>query len=96
MARRIYIVSYDIADPRRLRQVARLLEGFGSRIQYSVFECPLDKLRLEKLKARLKETIQRDSDQILFIDLGSTTAHTGLKIESMGLPYLVRSRLTIV
>ena len=96
MARRRYIVSYDIADPRRLRKVARIVEGFGTRIQYSVFECPLDNLRLEKLKARLKDALNRDADQILFIDLGETAASTGLRIESIGLPYLVRSRLTIV
>lgn len=96
MARRRYIVSYDVADPKRLRQIARTLEGYGARIQYSVFECPLDNLRLEKLKARLREILNRDADQILFIDLGPTTASTGLRIEHLGLPYLVRSRLTII
>ena len=43
-----YLVSYDICDPKRLRRVARSLEGFGVRLQYSVFECPLDELRLAK------------------------------------------------
>lgn len=41
-ARIRYLVSYDICQPKRLRQVARVLEGFGVRLQYSVFECPLD------------------------------------------------------
>ena len=96
MSRRRYIVSYDIADPKRLRQVARILGGYGTRIQYSVFECPLDPLRLEKLKAHLKETLNRDADQVLFIDLGKTTTTTGLRIEALGQPYLVRSQVTIV
>jgi len=43
-----YLVCYDIAHPKRLRRVARTLESFGTRLQYSVFECPLDQLRLEK------------------------------------------------
>ncbi|MDR0535374.1 MAG: CRISPR-associated endonuclease Cas2, partial [Puniceicoccales bacterium] len=34
--RRRYLVCYDIANPKRLRRVARLLEGFGTRLQYSV------------------------------------------------------------
>ena len=42
MSRMRYLVSYDISDPKRLRKVARSLEGFGVRLQYSVFECPLD------------------------------------------------------
>ena len=54
MSRIRYLVSYDISDPKRLRKVARSLEGFGVRLQYSVFECPLDDLRLAKLKAELQ------------------------------------------
>ncbi|MDA8976549.1 CRISPR-associated endonuclease Cas2, partial [bacterium] len=42
MARTRYLVSYDIATPKRLRMVAKVCQSFGSRIQYSVFECPLD------------------------------------------------------
>ena len=45
--RRRYLVSYDIANPKRLRRVAKLLESFGTRLQYSVFECPLDDMRLD-------------------------------------------------
>jgi CRISPR-associated protein Cas2 len=32
-----YLVAYDIADPRRLRKVARACEDFGMRRQFSVF-----------------------------------------------------------
>jgi CRISPR-associated protein Cas2 len=58
MSRLRYLVSYDISDPKRLRKVARSLEGFGVRLQYSVFECPLDDLRLAKLKAELQGLAQ--------------------------------------
>jgi CRISPR-associated protein Cas2 len=95
MARRKYIVSYDIADSKRLRRVARVIEGFGSRIQYSVFECPLDSLRLQQLKARLKEEINRNHDQVLFIDLGTMSKVTP-RIEAIGLAYKIRTQVTIV
>ena len=32
-----YLVAYDIADPRRLRRVARLMERRATRCQKSVF-----------------------------------------------------------
>jgi len=48
MSRIRYLVSYDICHPKRLRRVARALEGFGVRLQYSVFECALDAMRLAK------------------------------------------------
>ena len=37
MARRRYLVAYDIRDDRRLRAIAACMEGYGERIQYSVF-----------------------------------------------------------
>lgn len=96
MRRSRYLVSYDIRDPKRLRQVARVVEGFGSRLQYSVFECPLDATRLAQLKAELYPLIQHDQDQILFVALGPEAGDASLIIEAMGLPYLVRSRVTII
>jgi CRISPR-associated protein Cas2 len=41
MARRRYLVAYDIRDDRRLRSIAGCMEGYGTRIQYSVFVCDL-------------------------------------------------------
>lgn len=96
MSRLRYLVSYDISDPKRLRKVARILEGFGVRLQYSVFECPLDDLRLAKLKAELQDSLNHEEDQVLFVSLGSTSKDASLIIDAMGLPYEIRSRVTII
>ena len=96
MSRLRYLVSYDISDPKRLRKVARALEGFGVRLQYSVFECPLDALRLAKLQAELQPLLNHDEDQVLFVSLGPSAADATLVIDAMGRPYEVRSRLTII
>ena len=45
----LILVTYDIADPRRLRRVAKVSEGFGRRVQKSVFECELDERGLNRL-----------------------------------------------
>lgn len=91
-----YIVSYDIANAKRLRRVAKTLESYGTRLQYSVFECPLDDTRLAQAKAALAEIINTDHDQVLFVSLGPEAADATLIIEAMGLSYTVRSRVTIV
>lgn len=96
MSRIRYLVSYDVSDPKRLRKVARALEGFGVRLQYSVFECPLDGIRLAKLKAELQSLLNHDEDQVLFVSLGPSANDATLFIEAMGLPYEVRSRVTII
>jgi CRISPR-associated protein Cas2 len=96
MSRIRYLVSYDISNPKRLRKVARALEGFGVRLQYSVFECPLDEMRLAKLKVELQGLVNHDEDQVLFVSLGPSAGDATLVIEAMGLPYEVRSRVTII
>lgn len=37
----MYVISYDISNDRLRSKVAKLLEGYGRRVQYSVFECCL-------------------------------------------------------
>ena len=96
MARHRYLVSYDICDPRRLRRVAKVMEGFGSRLQYSVFECPLDNMRLEQCKAALAVEINAEYDQVLFVSLGPELADATLTIDALGIPYFIRSRVTII
>ena len=35
----MYIVSYDITSNKLRRKIAKELENYGVRVQYSVFEC---------------------------------------------------------
>lgn len=91
-----YLVSYDICHPKRLRRVARALEGYGVRLQYSVFECPLNDLRIAQLRAELQPILNHDEDQVLFVSLGPSSSDATLIIDAMGLPYTVRTRVTIV
>ena len=63
------VVSYDIVDDKRRNKVMKTLEGFGHRVQYSVFECELRPADLEKLKARLRGLIVPEVDDIRFYQL---------------------------
>lgn len=95
-ARTRYLVCYDICHPKRLRQVSKTCESYGQRLQYSVFECPLDDLRFEKLRAALGKIIKHDDDQVLFVSLGPEGSRQIFRIETLGLPYSERSRVTII
>lgn len=94
--RRRYLVCYDIADPKRLRQVAKICESFGSRLQCSVFESSLDSTMLMRLKQELEPVVNHACDQVLFVDLGVDDQSTPLNMEYIGLPYLKRTRITII
>lgn len=63
------LVSYDIRDIKRLPKVAKLMEGYGDRVQYSVFECLLTERQLQELQRRLKRLIDPDSDSVRFYRL---------------------------
>jgi CRISPR-associated protein Cas2 len=96
MARTRFLVSYDICQPKRLRRVAKAMEGFGVRLQYSVFECALDPMRLEQCKAALQPILNHDEDQVLFVSLKPSTSDASLCIDALGRPYEVRSRVTVI
>ena len=95
-ANQLYLVSYDISNPRRLRHVARIMAGYGHRLQYSVFESRLNALRYEELKAVLHTELNHDEDQVLFVALGPDSGKISLHIESLGRPYVGRTRVTII
>ena len=90
------LVCYDISADKRRDKVAKACESYGARVQFSVFECPLDELRLQQLKAALGEIINRDEDQILFVSLGPESGDASLRIEAIGRPYTERSRVTVL
>ena len=47
------VVSYDITDDGRREKVAKTLLDFGTRVQYSVFECIMDDEALTRLGLKL-------------------------------------------
>ncbi len=49
----MYIISYDISKDKKRRKISKELENYGKRVQYSVFECELDKKRFEELYLKL-------------------------------------------
>ncbi|HLQ02698.1 MAG TPA: CRISPR-associated endonuclease Cas2 [Burkholderiales bacterium] len=86
--RQRYIVTYDIADPRRLRKVFKLMKGYGEHLQLSVFRCDLTKMTLAMMKAELNEIIHAQKDQVLIIDVGPTEGRGEEVFESLGKAYV--------
>ena len=60
----MYFISYDIANPKRLVKVAKTLENFGLRVQFSFFECEMENEQLSKLKLSLLDIINLKEDSI--------------------------------
>lgn len=54
------VFSYDIADDRRRRRVAKILEEMMVRVQESVFECRLSAQATEQILRRLEPEMAPD------------------------------------
>lgn len=68
---RAYILSYDIADAKRLRSMHRLAKAYGRPLQYSVFACVLRREDRVRLAARVEALIDRQADRVVILDIGS-------------------------
>ena len=63
------VVSYDIANDKRRLKVMKTLEGYGRRVQYSVFECRLTAKTYAQLRQRLSRLISVKEDDVRFYQL---------------------------
>ena len=88
-----YTVAYDITDDKRRNRVAKILKDFGTRIQYSVFECDTDRRALLRLQSRLENVIDSSEDTITFYHLCATCEK---QINRIGLKKGLEKRTYIV
>lgn len=70
MDQRLYIVAYDIADPKRWRRIFKLMKGYGEWLQLSVFQCRLTAKQQAELIALLDGIIHHREDHVILLDLG--------------------------
>ncbi|NEP46993.1 MAG: CRISPR-associated endonuclease Cas2 [Okeania sp. SIO2H7] len=77
----VYLICYDIVQDRRRCRAAHLLEGYGMRVQKSVFECVLTQKQLEMVQRKLAGYIDETEDQVRFYPM---SAHTRGKVMILG------------
>jgi CRISPR-associated protein Cas2 len=71
------LVAYDIRDEKRLRAVATCMEGFGKRIQFSVFVSDLSAQELFAMRRALEGHMNLAEDSVMIIDLGTAGDSSG-------------------
>ncbi len=87
------VVTYDVstttsAGRRRLRKVAKICEGYGQRVQYSVFEVTCSQTDLAKMIKKLEDAIEPTQDSLRLYPVHSedfaSVIHVGI---TQGLPH---------
>lgn len=60
----LYVIAYDIPDDKRRTKVHKVLCGYGTWTQYSLFECWLTRRQLLELRAKLAPHLCEEQDSI--------------------------------
>jgi CRISPR-associated protein Cas2 len=63
-----YVVVYDISNDKRRKKLSDLLEKYGFRVNYSVFEIELNKTKFKKLLNEINSNnmIKKSHDSLRF------------------------------
>lgn len=94
--RRLYIITYDICNPKRLRKVLSIMRGFGDHLQLSVFRAELSPKECIQMKMKLNPIIHHGEDQVLVIPLGPAGGENENDIEALGRSYEPLERSAVV
>lgn len=95
MDEHLFIVTYDISDPKRWRSVFSLMNGYGEWLQLSVFQCRLARRRHAELAATLDQIIHHEEDHVLMLDLGPAEGVVP-RVVSLGKPFKALERAPII
>jgi CRISPR-associated protein Cas2 len=62
----LVLVTYDIPNNKRRTRLATFLEGYGRRVQKSVFECFLSLGEMKALHQKVQSRIDPEEDNVRF------------------------------
>ena len=96
MARRHFLITYDVSDDKRRTKIFQTLQANGDHTQFSVFLCQLNATELARLRATIQPLVNAAEDQVMFVDLGKVYSDDPLRLETLGQPYAPPARAMIV
>ena len=65
LTRRLFLAAYDVSDPRRLRKALKILKGYSTGGQKSVFECFLTDGEVAELLKEVTAVLDLEEDRFL-------------------------------
>jgi len=78
----LVLVAYDIPDNKRRLKLSQFLEGYGRRVQQSVFECFLSLEEMKQLHAQVQKRVKPAEDNIRFYWIPAEATQRTLTIGS--------------
>ena len=81
-----YLVCYDVANDRRLRQLFKKMHGFGDPVQFSIFKCDLSRTEHALMRGAIQEIINARDDRVMIVRIGTVDEARTSGVEFMGKP----------
>ena len=60
------VVAYDIKEDRKRARVSKILEKYGIRVNFSVFECMFTDIQLIQVQEKIKKILDKRSDTVIY------------------------------
>lgn len=64
-----FVICYDVSNNRLRFRLHRLLLGYGTPVQRSVFECRLTRRQFQQLQRQVQRLMRRSKDSIRYYAL---------------------------
>ncbi|MCX7598513.1 MAG: CRISPR-associated endonuclease Cas2 [Armatimonadetes bacterium] len=75
-----FLVAYDTPDDRRRLRFATILDDYGDRVQFSVFEVTADEHSFKRLLARLEKVVEPAEDSVRIYPVCNACAQKVLRL----------------
>ncbi len=77
-----YLVAYDISNDKKRNKLSALLDNYGIRVQYSLYEIELNQTKLKHLIENIKEQKLYDTniDSIRFYYIHESTLKNSFEL----------------
>ncbi len=63
------VIAYDIADPKRLSRIARIMKDYGMRVQKSIFIADIDSIQFTRMRYRAEKVMDLKDDAVKYFPL---------------------------
>jgi len=84
------LLTYDVADTKQRTKIATLLEAYGVRVNYSVFELDISKKMLSKLSSKIDKLSQKN-DSIRVYRFDQNTIELSYELKKRPQPFAKES-----
>ena len=84
-----FLITYDISNNKNRTKLSELLDKYGTRVNYSVYECELNKIKLEKLiyEVEIKALVNKKYDSFRFYHIHKSSLSKSFELANKSEPF---------